>query len=231
VQLSVRGEFVEKGPVRGEPDVPRIGRFPVLFLRQRTQGFARAIEAILEDLKVREDLPNPLVHIVGIETKGGEESSAEPSTPASYQDELEEVLLSKPANPEQVRIVRQLEHSAGVLVQGPPGTGKSHTIANLIGHLLARGKTVLVTAHTTKALRVLREYVVEDLQPLCVSVLDNDLEGRRQLEQSVDGIVERLSRSDPNRLRAETENLAKHRKELIDRIHATRQELITVRQG
>jgi len=231
VQLSVRGEFVEKGPVRGEPDVPRIGRFPVLFLRQRTQGFARAIEAILEDLKVREDLPNPLVHIVGIETKGGEESSAEPSTPASYQDELEEVLLSKPANSEQVRIVRQLERSSGVLVQGPPGTGKSHTIANLIGHLLARGKTVLVTAHTTKALRVLREYVVEDLQPLCVSVLDNDLEGRRQLEQSVDGIVERLSRSDPNRLRAETENLAKHRKELIDRIHATRQELITVRQG
>jgi very-short-patch-repair endonuclease len=231
VQLSVRGEFVEKGSVHGEQDVPRIGRFPVLFLRQRTQGFARAIEAILEDLKIREDLPNPLVHIVGIETEGGEEGSTEPSAPAGYQDDLEEVLLSKPANPEQVRIVRQLERSAGVLVQGPPGTGKSHTIANLIGHLLAHGKTVLVTAHTTKALRVLREYVVEALQPLCVSVLDNDLEGRRQLERSVDGIVERLSRSDPSRLRVETENLAEHRKELIDRIHATRQELITVRQG
>jgi len=231
VQLGVRGEFVEKGPVRGEGDVPRIGRAPVLFLRQRTQGFARAIDAILEDLKEREELPNPLVHIVGIETEGGGEGPAEASTQASYQDEVEEVLLSKPANPEQVRIVRQLERSSGVLVQGPPGTGKSHTIANLIGHLLANGKTVLVTAHTTKALRVLRQYVVDALQPLCVSVLDNDLEGRRQLEQSVDGIVERLSRSDPSRVLAETERLATHRKELIDRIRATRQELLAVRQG
>jgi len=39
-------------------------------------------------------------------------------------------------------------------VQGPPGTGKTHTIGNLVGHLLAQGKSVLVTSHTTKALRM-----------------------------------------------------------------------------
>ena len=62
-----------------------------------------------------------------------------------------------------------------MLVQGPPGTGKSHTIANLIGHLLARGETILVTGHTTKALRVLRGHIAEPLRPMCVSVLEGDM--------------------------------------------------------
>jgi putative protein kinase ArgK-like GTPase of G3E family len=43
-------------------------------------------------------------------------------------------------------------------VQGPPGTGKSHTIANLICHLLATGNKVLVTAQTKRALEVLKSY-------------------------------------------------------------------------
>ena len=72
----------------------------------------------------------------------------------------ENVLLSKPANPEQIRIAQQLEKHGGVLVQGPPGTGKTHTIGNLIGHLLAQGKSVLVTSHTTKALRMVRNHIV-----------------------------------------------------------------------
>ncbi len=42
-----------------------------------------------------------------------------------------------------------------MLVQGPPGTGKTHTIANLIGHLLAQGKSVLVTSEKPKALLVM----------------------------------------------------------------------------
>lgn len=46
VQLSAHGEFVDTGSIRGEADQPRIGRDPVLFLRQRIQGFATAIEAV-----------------------------------------------------------------------------------------------------------------------------------------------------------------------------------------
>src|SRR5260370_41096711 len=86
-----------------------------------------------------------------------------------------EVLLSNPANPEQSRIAQQLEEHGGVLVQGPPGTGKTHTIGNLVGHLLAQGKSVLVTSHTTKALRMVRQHIVPELRPLCVSVLESDL--------------------------------------------------------
>ena len=233
VQLSAQGEFVTDGLISGEPGRPRIGRAPVLFLRHRTQGFATAIEAVLEDLEEREELPSPLLRVIGIEADGSpmQEGAADVQVSAAFHDEVEDILLSKPANPEQVRIIQRLERSAGVLVQGPPGTGKSHTIANLIGHLLAQGKTVLVTAHTTKALRVLRDYVAGTLQPLCVSVLDNDLEGRKQLEQSVEGIVERLSTGDAGRLRVEAAKLAQHRKVLIDRIRGTRQELLRVRQG
>jgi hypothetical protein len=231
VQLSAQGGFVDDGPIRGEADRPRIGRDPVLFLRQRVQGFATAIEAVLDDLEEREDLPNPLVRIVGIDTEASAtDDTPEPTESAIYENEVEEILLSKLANPEQVRIIRQLERSAGVLVQGPPGTGKSHTIANLIGHLLAGGKTVLVTAHTTKALRVLRDYVTSALQPLCVSVLDNDLQGRKQLEQSVEDIVERLSGSDAGRLGSAATALAQRRINLIDRLQTTRQQLVLVRQ-
>ena len=62
-----------------------------------------------------------------------------------------DILFSKPANQEQYEIAARLGMSNAVMVQGPPGTGKTHTIANLLGYLLAQGKTVLVTAHTTKA--------------------------------------------------------------------------------
>ena len=40
-------------------------------------------------------------------------------------------------NSKEQQIIEKLNQSDGVLVQGPPGTGKSHTIANLICHLLA----------------------------------------------------------------------------------------------
>jgi very-short-patch-repair endonuclease len=118
-----------------------------------------------------------------------------------------------------------------VLVQGPPGTGKSHTIANLIGHLVAQGKRVLVTSYTTKALRVLREHLVEELRPLCVALLDNDLEGRTQMEQAVRGIVHRLSTSTEERLLADLRTLSDERQKLLLEIERVTEELRAVRQS
>ena len=114
----------------------------------------------------------------------------------SFGNEDDDVLLSKPANREQLEIAKQLARRDCVLVQGPPGTGKTHTIANLLGHLLAQGKRVLVTAHTPKALRVLRQKVVEPLQPLCISVLHNDKQSQEELQASVRKIHVRLSDDD-----------------------------------
>jgi very-short-patch-repair endonuclease len=220
VQLSPRGEFVATAPGT-EQSEPCIGRDPVIFLRQRTLGFAAAIEGVLDDLRTRRELPWSLLNIVGeaapfvgpdnVIENGG------PSTFALCQAEAE-VLLSKPANLEQIRIAQQLERHGGVLVQGPPGTGKTHTIANLIGHLLAQGKSVLVTSHTTKALRMVRHHIVPGLRPLCVSVLESDLESRRQLESAVASIAERLGCADAALLEREAQNLEVERRDLLQKL-------------
>src|SRR5580700_5217748 len=228
IQLSPRGEFIEgKAPAEQQTD-PSIGREPLLFLRARTLGFAAAIEGILADLRTREDLPWSLLNIVGEESPmlTGDEKEL----PTSQLAELAaEVLLSKPANPEQVRIAKQLEQHGGVLVQGPPGTGKTHTIGNLIGHLLAQGKSVLVTSHTTKALRMVRHHIVAELRPLCVSLLESDLDSRKQLESSVGSIAESLSRADAGSLEMEWKKLEAERGELLKKLDDVRNQFTDAR--
>ena len=137
--------------------------------------------------------------------------------------------LSKPANREQLEIAKQLARRDCVLVQGPPGTGKTHTIANLLGHLLAQGKRVLVTAHTPKALRVLRQKVVEPLQPLCISVLHNDKQSQEELQASVQKIHVRLS-DDDRLLERDAQRLRGERKRILEALRDARQRLLDARQ-
>lgn len=228
IQLSPRGEFVENAaPAEGQSD-PYIGRDPVLFLRARTLGYAAAIEGILADLRTREDLPWSLLNIVGEESPVATGGELETQTNEVAQSDAD-VLLSKPANPEQIRIARQLEENGGVLVQGPPGTGKTHTIGNLIGHLLAQGKSVLVTSHTTKALRMVRHHIVPELRPLCVSVLESDLDSRKQLESAVGSIAERLSRADAGSLETEAKNLEAERRDVLKKLNEIRSQFADAR--
>jgi len=227
VQLSSRGEIVESGAPVGETDNPRVGRQPVLFLRPRTLGFAAAIEAVLEDLRNRNDLPWSLLNIVGLEPPPPDLEG--PGRLGTRPAEDADILLSKPANPEQIRIARQLEHSGGVLVQGPPGTGKTYTIGNLIGHLLAEGKSVLVTSHTTKALRMVRSQIVPELRSLGVSLLENDLDSRMQLESAVSTIADRLSKTDAKSLELEADRLTQERAGLLGRLAELRQQLADAR--
>ena len=230
VQLSPRGEFIEESAPHGEQRDPRIGRDPVIFLRARTLGYAAAIEGILADVRTREDLPWSLLNIVGEESPvpDAEPMESESSENATAENGVD-VLLSKPANPEQIRIARQLEEHGGVLVQGPPGTGKTHTIGNLIGHLLAQGKSVLVTSHTTKALRMVRHHIVPELRPLCVSVLESDLESRKQLESAVGSIAERLSRADAKALELEAKKFEAQRHDLLKKLEELRNQLSEAR--
>jgi very-short-patch-repair endonuclease len=228
IQLSPRGEFLEDSAPAGEQNDPCIGREPVVFLRARNLGYAAAIEGILADLRVREDLPWSLLNIIGEESPIPDAAEADPSANDNMQTDAD-VLLSKPANPEQIRIARQLEEHGGVLVQGPPGTGKTHTIGNLVGHLLAQGKSVLVTSHTTKALRMVRHHIVPELRPLCVSVLESDLDSRKQLESAVGSIAERLSRADAGSLETESKKLEAQRIELLKKLEDIRNQLTEAR--
>jgi hypothetical protein len=227
--LSPYGEYAAESTQVKNKQEPRITRDPVLFLRNRTLGFSTALESILEDLPGRDDLPSSLTNIVGIELQAKRRAGEQnPSFFSSPNGEDEHILLSKPANAEQLEIARRLDKDGAVLVQGPPGTGKTHTIANLLGHLLAQGKSVLVTSHTAKALQVLREKVVEPLQPLCVSVLD-DSTSREQMEQSVDAITERLATSDADTLEREAALLMKQRTQLLHQLRQMRQRLCDAR--
>jgi len=65
------------------------------------------------------------------------ESRPDAETPPTPPAPEPDILFSKPANSEQYEIAARLAKNRAVLVQGPPGTGKTHTIANLLGYLLA----------------------------------------------------------------------------------------------
>ncbi len=199
--LDNNGLFVDDSTFEESSDA-RVFRSPVLFRRNRNVGLSQAIRQVLDDLSIEpggevspswlDGPPEGLMRFVGIETRPGEPSIVDQGLIDAIEDD-EETFFTKPANHEQHQIVRKLRSTGCVLVQGPPGTGKTHTIANLVGHLLAEGKSVLVTSHTTKALSVLTDKVVEPLRPLCVSVLESDAKNRELLEHSVQSMADRLT--------------------------------------
>lgn len=195
----------------------------VLLLRARTQGFANAVDQILRDLDSGGRVPDSLLRITGFDV------AVDTGDAASLDDRA--ILLSKESNDEQFRLARRLQRSSCVLVQGPPGTGKTHTIANLIGHLLSEGKSVLVTAQTSKALRVLRDMVVKPLRALCLSVLDNDTENRAMLDRSVEEITRRLGDADAGMLLEEAEKLRLHRESLLNEAAQLRAAIFAARRA
>lgn len=114
------------------------------------------------------------------------------STGAAAPAELaQDPLFPLPANPEQAAIINRLGGDSGVVVEGPPGTGKTHTIANLVSALLARGQRVLVTSEKSQALQVLRDKLPADMQELCVSITDLSRGGSQELSRSVATIAAR----------------------------------------
>jgi len=202
-----------------EASPPYLYRRPHIFLGLRTFGFAESIDKYIDLIPQTEDFPESLLRVVGIDTGVGAE-----------RDESEtkkiDLLLTKPANPEQERVIHRLEETGAVLVQGPPGTGKSHTIANLIGHLLAQRKSILVTSQTSKALRVVREHVSKPLQSLCVAVLQNDEDNNKQLEESVTGIINYLSATGTKKLEKQIDTLKEKRDVLKKEYEETRDQLL-----
>lgn len=117
-----------------------------------------------------------------------------------------DILFPLPSNEEQKEVARRLSEDFGLVVEGPPGTGKSQTIVNLICHLLAHGKRVLITSQTGRALRVLSEKIPEEIKPLCISILGDDAKALRNVDDSLRIITENLS-MDPKDLKADITSL------------------------
>jgi len=235
-----RGEYLDKSSTETAFATPRLWRDPVLLLRKRIAGIANAVDATIEDIDQQSVFPPSLAQITGtmdswesfglcegLAKSDGGTGQVNGTSPVVFSDD--DILLAKEANDAQLQIIRRLSHSGSVIVQGPPGTGKTHTIGNLIGHLLAQGKSILVTAQTAKALRVLRDKVPEILQPLCVSVLGSDNDARRQLESSIGSITERLTSDTSDTLLHKATQFENERRKLLhlskELIHKLREAL------
>jgi len=111
-----------------------------------------------------------------------------------FKDIANDLMFPLSSNVEQREIVHRLRDNYGVLVQGPPGTGKSHSIANIVCHLLANGKRVLVTSQNAKALKVIISKLPEEIKALCVYQLgeDNTL---KEIDSSIRRIDEMTSKN------------------------------------
>jgi len=201
------GKFIDTlDEVHGAPtNSPIIYFSPAIILRKRSSrtliSFCEQIETNLSDnLKT---IPPAVRTIIGEQgvNNGFEGSNKEIEKRGKY-NESGEVYFPLSANSEQKRIIERLERQTGVLVQGPPGTGKSQTIANLICHLLANGKKVLITSQKTPALRVLKEKLPSSVADLCVLLLGEGNEQQTALQKSVSEITTRYTsfdESDTNR--------------------------------
>jgi len=176
---------------------PAVELAPALILRKRSwRGVAYAVRRIKELIEHGGGVPSVFSDLCEVVKTNSGATSSEPSYPKQPDDP--EIYFPLEANEQQRLIVRRLNLHKGVLVQGPPGTGKSHTIANLICHLLATGHRVLVTAKTPRALQVLHEKLPDQIKPLCINLLGSGSEERESLSKSVSGILAKVDqRNEP----------------------------------
>lgn len=188
---------------------PKILEKPVFFVRQKSsQLWKEELQTILSALRQGMEVPKTiqaLYQIDGLEPSEQEIKEWEPVKRDLY--------FPLPANEEQKNIARRLADGYGLTVQGPPGTGKSHTIANLISHLLAHGKKVLVTSQKEPALRVLINKIPASIRHLCVSLLGRDSKSLEEIEQVIRSISNKMDSLDPEKLQKEVTRLEKELKE------------------
>lgn len=193
----------------------------IVFARPRSStGFIQDIERFQKNLEESKDagkqIPNPAKKLVtelsdkkplqtsgGFLPDGGLPSSSSTSSKSKQKSEL---FFPKAFNDSQVQIIDRLEENDGVVVQGPPGTGKTHTIANIICHYLATGRSVLVTSKGEPALSVLQEQIPEELRTLTISLLANERQGMKQLEAAVELLAGLVSQTSLRELNQEAES-------------------------
>ncbi|MBU6529745.1 AAA domain-containing protein [Streptomyces mayonensis] len=188
-------------------EVPQVGLTPALVLRERNRRSTMdALKAIARQIDSG-TAPNELLGYIA-----GRDGALTAADLAAAEDDgadagTGEMYFALPANEEQRTIAERLRANRLVVVQGPPGTGKTHTIANLVTDLLAQGKRVLITSHTPRALRVLRDKLPESIRDLCVSRTEDGAAAQRELEASVQRILSEYAGYDPKASQSEIRTL------------------------
>lgn len=229
--ICVDGRYLNNDEKPSERDKLLITNEPVFIVRNKVSGFSKLVENIIQDITKNGLEESPLMELIKLDGKISENNNdyekddfAKKIAAANGEDI--DILLSKSANSEQIEIARRIDKNKAVLVQGPPGTGKTHTIANLLGNFLAQGKRVLVTSKTRKALSVVKDKVEEELQTLCVSMLE---ESHKDMEYTVNGICEIEANANLSFLKNEENKLSKFREDYFNKLSETRKKIQDVR--
>ena len=207
------------------PKNPKLFYAPALILRKRNvQGLHQAYEHIVKTIEDAEESVS-FLSVTGLVDKDFQDTDS-----TSYSDENTQIYFPKKYNDDQLAIIEKAQHNHKVLVQGPPGTGKSHTIGNLISHLLATGNKVLVTAYSTRALQVLKGQLPAAIQSLAVNLLGGDTASVNDLKASVKGINEELEQNSTEKLSQQIQQAAIRLDTLNRERASTEDELLAVQE-
>lgn len=219
--LSSEGRFIEEwSPIKQIGSNLSISYSPAIFIR-KTAGrvWDAEFQNVVYQLEQNYPIPETIRQLVSLGDTNRELDAKE------WIGLEENLLFPLPANQEQKEIVQKLARSSSVVVQGPPGTGKSHTIANLICHLLAHGKRVLVTSEKERALEVVKDKIPAEVRDLCVSVLGGDSRSMKELETSIRTIADNLEQKDISVLSQSIQSYQKEWEEIRSQIATYQEEL------
>ncbi|MFI1996073.1 AAA domain-containing protein [Actinoplanes sp. NPDC020271] len=182
------------GPAIGEPHIHDTG---VLFVRPKQRMLRRFLESFRDRLvDGSTESVGALASILAHEPSRLRMPGEDPQRWGSVGGRL---LMPLPTNEAQESIARRLSANRNVAVQGPPGTGKTHTIRNLICHLMANGKRVLVVAQKEDPLRVLRDGLPDEVKSLCLAVLGRSADQLVQLQLAARELSDRAATLDQRR--------------------------------
>jgi very-short-patch-repair endonuclease len=159
--------------------------------------FASGKFAMWNDLDARADelLASPVVaHLAA----GAGTAFAQPSAAAAGAvaggGPPPQLIAPLDADASQLAAIAAAGSGASFVLQGPPGTGKSQTIANLIAHCIAHGKTVLFVTDKVAALEVVQQRLTAvGLGEFCLE-LHSHKAVRARVVQQLGRVLERAFR-------------------------------------
>jgi very-short-patch-repair endonuclease len=183
-------------------------------LQQLAEGGVPVEGSVLESI-LSHDPPAPLG-----------EDRASPYTFSETADGRAPLYYPFASNPSQRQVGRFNERAPILTVQGPPGTGKSQTIANLVCHLIATGKSVLVTSHQSKAVEVASKHLAA-FEGIALSLIQGDRESATKLRAELEAILDstRVSVADARARVAEGEAALQTLDQSLRALRARYQEL------
>ena len=228
--LDPDGEYRDDDPPPAPEQNALAAYAPAVILRRRSQqGIVEIFTTIVDQLTEDQRVPDGLRPLVDPDHRP--RPNPRDDEDGAVVDVDGDAFLPLPVNDTQLRIVRQVDAQAQTLVQGPPGTGKTHTAAALLSHLLAQGKRVLVTAHTDRALREVRDKLPTEIKPLSVAVVGSSREDMSDLKVAVERIAAAATDHDDDaaadtirRCLAAVERLGLRRAELHDELVEARRD-------